>query len=326
MIVAEISRAEIRELIVLRVGASRAPKKLRVITDMTDFFGVDYDDVALLGGEPYFIRGNEREGRFGIEEQPKFWVKRAIDLRTGELKILKLVFHERFSARVGGIVFEFMRSPRKEANILRLVRGHPNFMQGFAVEDRAGNVIRVIDHIPGRKLHEVVPELGDSHEGYFYSHFPALFEDYIGLVRAIRFLHMHMSKHGDIRRDHLIRERESGLWRWIDFDLNYVHRENFFGYDLFGLGNVLAYITGRGDVTTKELKEHNPRLFEQILEEDLNIIFGYRVMNLRKVYPYIPLALNRVLLHFSQGANAFYDTTDQLLDDLEEARSKLLNA
>ena len=42
-------------------------------------------------------------------------------------------------------------------------------------------------------------------------------------------------KHGDIRRDHIIIDRESGNYRWIDFDFNYRHRENIYGYDLFGI-------------------------------------------------------------------------------------------
>ena len=39
--------------------------------------------------------------------------------------------------------------------------------------------------------------------------------------------------------------------------------------------------------------------------------------NLKKIYPYIPQHLNRILLHFSEGAHCFYETTDQLLEDLE---------
>jgi len=31
----------------------------------------------------------------------------------------------------------------------------------------------------------------------------------------------------------------------------------------------------------------------------------------------MPESLNRILLHFSKGANWFYKTTDQLLEDLE---------
>jgi hypothetical protein len=37
---------------------------------------------------------------------------------------------------------------------------------------------------------------------------------------------------------------------------------------------------------------------------------------LKKVYPYIPESLNRILMHFSIGANWFYEHVDQLLEDL----------
>ena len=52
-----------------------------------------------------------------------------------------------------------------------------------------------------------------------------------------------------------------------------------------------------------------------------NIVFHNRVANLRKIYPYIPERLNRILLHFSKGANRFYETTNQLLEDLGEYRT-----
>ncbi|MDH3965299.1 MAG: serine/threonine protein kinase, partial [Deltaproteobacteria bacterium] len=56
-------------------------------------------------------------------------------------------------------------------------------------------------------------------------------------------------------------------------------------------------------------------------EEDVNIVFNNRVVNLKKIYPYIPESLNRVLMHFSKGANWFYENTEQLLEDLEELRN-----
>jgi hypothetical protein len=46
-------------------------------------------------------------------------------------------------------------------------------------------------------------------------------------------------------------------------------------------------------------------------------VFNNRVANLKKIYPYIPDALNRILMHFSKGANWFYENTVQLLQDLE---------
>ena len=55
----------------------------------------------------------------------------------------------------------------------------------------------------------------------------------------------------------------------------------------------------------------------------MNIIFNNRVVNLKKVYPYVPAELNNILLHFSMAADTFYDNTDQLLNDLHEARVKL---
>jgi hypothetical protein len=50
----------------------RIPKRFRIVTDTTDFYRVDYDDVAIFEGRPYLIRNVEKEGRFGIDEQRIF--------------------------------------------------------------------------------------------------------------------------------------------------------------------------------------------------------------------------------------------------------------
>jgi hypothetical protein len=300
----------------------RVPKHVRV-KDTSDFFRVDYDDVVVLNEAPYFVRNNEREGRFGIDDEQKFWVKRARNLLTGDVKILKWVFKERFNARIGNYVYECVRSPQKEARILELVRGRPDFMQGETVLDSSGNQLRILDYIRGRTLGQLVLEMGDDHEDFFYNHYPGLLHEFIGVVEAIRFLHENGEKHGDIRRDHIIKDTATDGYRWIDFDFNYRHGSSRFGYDLFGLGNVLLFITGRGDITTYRLYRENPSLLDRLSEDDVNIVFRYRVNNLKKIYPYIPEKLNRVLMHFSQSAPIYYEETRDLLEDLGEAAEEL---
>ena len=85
--------------------------------------------------------------------------------------------------------------------------------------------------------------------------------------------------------------------------------------------NILIFLTGRGDVLVADLHRNQRELFDRLWGEDLNISYKNRVANLRKIYPYIPESLNRVLLHFSFGAQIFYETTDQMLEDLEIARA-----
>jgi hypothetical protein len=304
------------------VPRERVPKRARV-KDTADFFRVDYDDVVMLGGVPYFVRNNEREGRFGLDDEQKFWVKRARNLLTGDVKILKWVFKERFEARIGNFVFECVRSPQKEARILELVRGRPDFMQGETVLDSSGNQLRILDYIRGKTLGQLAPEMGKDHEDFFYNYYPRVLDEFIQIVEAIRFLHENNEKHGDIRRDHIIKDAATGRYRWIDFDFNYRHGESRFGFDLYGLGNVLLFITGRGDITTHRLLHESPELLDRLTEDDVNIVFHNRVNNLRKIYPYIPEKLNRVLMHFSLGAPVYYEETKELLEDLGEAREEL---
>jgi len=292
---------------------------LRIHTDASDYFKVGYGDVLLLGGKAFLIRNSTREGRFGLDDEVKQWVKRAIALDTGEMCIIKLVFYEKFTARVGGITFECFRSPRKEARILDLVKDHPNFMHGITLADEKNNPIRILDLISGKTLADHITDMKQDHEAYCHETLPSVLANYIQCVKAVRFLHDHNEKHGDIRRDHIMIDTHSGHYRWIDFDYNYRHRENIYGYDLFGLGNILAFVVGKGDVLLGDLNRNAPQVLDKLTEADLNIVFRNRVVNLKKIFPYIPTALNRVLLHFSRGANWFYEHTSQLIDDLESA-------
>jgi len=292
---------------------------LRIHTDASDYFKVAYGDVLLLGGKAFLIRNSAREGRFGLDDEVKQWVKRAIALDNGEMCIIKLVFYEKFTARVGGITFECFRSPRKEARILDLVKDHPNFMHGITLADEKNNPIRILDLISGKTLADHITDMKQDHEAYFHETLPSVLANYIQCVKAVRFLHDHKEKHGDIRRDHILIDNHSGHYRWIDFDYNYRHRENIYGYDLFGLGNILAFVVGKGDVLLGDLKRNAPGMLDKLTEADLNIVFRNRVVNLKKIFPYIPTALNSVLLHFSRGANWFYEHTSQLIDDLESA-------
>ncbi len=294
----------------------RVPKSFRIITDTTEFIRIDYDDIVVLNNSPFLIRHNQKEGRFGMDEQPKFWVKSAIDLSDGSKKIIKLVFHERFQARIGDLFFDCARSASKEARILNLVREHVSFMHGYPVQDIASNTVRVIDFIPGQTMADYASIDGTKHEEYFTTSFPVILKEFIEVVEAINFLHSHNEVHGDIRRDHLLRDATSNRLRWIDFDYAHAPHEKKFVHDLCGLGNILMYIAAGRDLTVEVMKDEMPDLYSTIDEDDYNIIFHNRIANLRKVFPYIPEALNRIFLHFSMGTKSFYDNTEQLLDDL----------
>ncbi len=297
--------------------------RIRVIYDSSDYFRVQYNDILVLDNIPYLIRHNAKEGRFGIEEDIKYWVKRAIDLTENQMKILKLAFFEKFTTSIAGIRFESFRSPKKEARILKLVRDHENFMQGHAVLDSKGNLIRILDYIHGNTLPLFLENIISDHETYFFEQFPGLLDLFIELVRGIKFLHDHGEKHGDIRRDHVLIDCETNKWRWIDFDINYRHRENIFSYDLFGLGNVLIYLAAKGEPLLRDLVEKKSPSMEKLTNEDVNIVFKYRIANLKKVFPYIPDSLNNILLHFSRKANRFYEHTSELLSDLEACRDEI---
>jgi hypothetical protein len=318
-----LSASDIADLIRVYAGPAAVPKNFRIIADTSDFFKLDYNDVVLLGDNAYWVKRYEKEGRFGIDDQPKYWVRRAIDLKTGETKILKLVFHEEFITRIAGLEIKCFRSPRKEARILDLVAQDDRFMHGTWTRDEAGNNVRILEFIYGRSIDRVIEDDDGDHYEYFHQRFPQILAHYIEMVQAIKFLHDHGEKHGDIRRDHIFWDRERERYRWIDFDYNYLHGESMFAFDLQGLGNIIIYLVGRGDILVPDLYHNQRELFDLLWGEDLNISYKNRVANLKKIFPYIPESLNRVLLHFSHGAKIFYESTGQLLDDLAEAQAEV---
>ncbi len=125
--------------------------------------------------------------------------------------------------------------------------------------------------------------------------------------------------HGDIRNDHIFIDNETGRFRWIDFDLT----QTFPDFDVWSVGNILHYIVGKGFIKFRDVVTEQPDLNGRLTDDDASAFFPYRIMNLRKVYSYLPERLNRVLLNFSVGASANYDRVDQVLDDLGECASAM---
>ncbi|GAB6035626.1 hypothetical protein JCM15519_01850 [Fundidesulfovibrio butyratiphilus] len=302
-----------------RLFPGREVKPPRVFRDTSDFYTINSGDVILLEDDSRFLVGNNtREGRFGLDDEVKYWVKRARNLGTGERNIIKLVFYEHFDTCIGGVSFECFRSPGKESRILELVRGNPSFMQGVTRLDEVGNPIRVLDVISGRNLQDEILSYDCDHEEYFHQIFPTVFRNYLESVRAIALLHSLKEKHGDVRRDHILVESDTGRFRWIDFDYNFLHLENIYSLDIMGLGNILIFLTGKGDAIVGHIKRDDPALFNTLYWEDLSLVWQNRVANLRKLYPYIPKSLNRILIEFSNEATLSYHNAGQMLRDLEE--------
>ena len=290
----------------------------RLFKDTTEFFSIDYGDVIQIGEKRYKVTGYERERRFGMED-PKFWVKRAIDSDTGEKKILKLSFLESFETNFGNVSVRCFRNPKKEADILELVRNHPSFMHGTAHRDEKDNIIRILDIVPGPNFLHYIDSFRMAYETYFTEALPDILKKLIKAFEAIRFLHIHGFKHGDIRNDHIIVDRNTGNYVWIDFDYDYETSENPFGLDVFGLGNILINAIGKGfhniQMILDDTKTYGD-LKDRLEPGDFSIIHKRRFINLRKLYPDIPKPLNDILMHFSRGAGIYYEFVEEIIEDL----------
>ncbi len=292
----------------------------RVFTDTSNIFAIDYGDIIKIGGKSYLIKGHEREERFGLDE-PKFWVKKAVDLDTGERKILKLSFFETFEASIGELKIPCYRHPEKEGAVLELVGNHPYFMHGSQYTDSKGNNVRVLDIVKGINFYRYIESINMDHERYFYELLPDILKKLMSVFDALRFLHKRGFKHGDVRNDHIVIEQTTGNYVLIDFDYDYYLAENPFSLDIMGIGNILLYAVGKGFHNLKE-REQGDLVYKELMgkvePDDFSIIHKWRFMNLKKLYAYIPTGLNDILGHFTQGAEIFYESVDEILEDLNK--------
>ncbi len=163
---------------------------------------------------------------------------------------------------------------------------------------------------------------------YFHERAPMLLWRLLPCLEGLRFMHEQGERHGDVRPDHVIIDAQTGLFRWIDFDFDFAHREAPFALDILGVGNIIAMVVGKGTMDAHRL-ERDPALNGALMRlsaDDLSVVERGQLMNLRKAYPYIPGRLNRVLLHFSSGAEIFYETISEVIEDLGDAVSQLMTA
>jgi serine/threonine protein kinase len=284
----------------------------RVLRDTSNFMTIDRGDVLELDGHPYLVCGNEREGRFGIDDQPKYWVKRAMSLLNGQTYVVKLVFHESFNTDVHGKQYACERSAHKEAQVLEAVRDHPNFMHGRSVLDAGGNLVRIIDFIEGQTLLQYVGGLDMTHEHYVEQVLPRVLAETHDCFAGIAYLHSQGLCHGDIRNDHIILDEHTGWARWIDFDFT---RPSLI-FDVWSLGNVLNFVLAKGFVTFHGLRTSRPDLIDRLTDEDASVFFRHRLMNLEKLYPHLPQGLNRMLRRFAAGNSERYQRADEVVEDL----------
>ena len=290
------------------------------ITDTTDFLTIERGDEILIGGKRYIITGHERERRFGMDD-PKFWVKIAIDADTGERKLIKLSYFEGFETSLAGIKIKCFRNPEKEAKMLELVKDHPHFMQGEWCQDTAGNTVRILDVVRGQSFFKYIESIPLSHKDYFEQMVPGILAKLLRSLEAIFYLHLKGYKHGDIRNDHIWIEKETDNYVWIDFDYDYETTENPFFFDLVGIGNVLLYAAGKAIHEHYMIKYDRSRykdLIDRIEPGDLAIIDKSRLVNLRKLYPYIPEELNNILMHFSRSTEVYYESVVEVIEDVKQ--------
>lgn len=309
------NEGELRDRIESMLGRP-APRRLTVTDDTTDYFRVSTGTVLRVAGGDYYVLSEAREGRFGIDDQPKHWVKYALDLGERERRIIKLVFLEQFVAKLGPFTARCTRNPDKESRILELVAGDHRFMQGRTVRDRAGNNIRILEIVPGLSLYSHIAKIDEPHRDYFTGSLPDILGRIGGCIEALELLHENGEHHGDVRNDHIIVESGSGRYRWIDFD----YEVNFLDYDLWSVGNLLTYAVGKGIRTIRpqsgspeEQRDENRPLGP----EDAMLFFNYRLANLKKIFPYIPESLNAMLMRFSARTTNYYSSLAEIREALE---------
>ncbi len=299
------------------VGYDINPKRFKIVTDTTEWMDIFRGHVIKLGNKEYVVRGNMTETRFGINEQPKYWVFNAVDLETGCEKIIKTVFYEEFTAHIGVFRIKCYRSPNKEAEVLALTKGDTRFMQGFNIPDDKNNNIRIIDFIRGRTFFQYVPTIPKDHKAYFSEDLPAILWKLNDMIEAIHLVHRLGHCHGDIRNDHIIIDADSGEYKWIDFDL----KQDVSDFDLWSLGNIISYAVAKGLKTFDMVlrgDEFTDKQKNSLIAADGSAFYEYRIMNLEKLYPYIPAKLSSILKHFTIKPIDYYHDISQFVDEYRD--------
>ncbi|MFZ5980360.1 MAG: hypothetical protein ACOYVF_06980, partial [Candidatus Zixiibacteriota bacterium] len=280
----------------------------------SDWTRIQRGDIMRLEGKDFLITGNRYETRFGIEDQPKYWVFSAFEMATGAQKIIKTVFHEDFYVHISIFKIHCYRSPEKETEVLELVKGDDRFMQGYTSLDDKGNHVRILDFIRGKTLMAVIHENPKTHEQYYHEDLPGVLKKLTDSLEAIARLHHHGTCHGDIRNDHIIVDRDTGRFRWIDFDLN----QHVSDFDVWSIGNIINYAVGKGinsfHAVLKNVK-FPLEVRQSLTAADASAFYEYRIMNLKKLYPYISPRLNDILLHFTTTPQSYYNSVGELLED-----------
>ena len=297
------------------------PTNLTIHERLRDFFSINRGDIVLLDNHYYVISGNARERSFGLDDEPKHWVKYAYDVSTGRRKVIKMVYLEQFDLKYGEYLIRCFRSPAKEGRALETVKGHPHFMQGLTVKTDENGEVRIIDFITGTSLLSEIEDYRRSHEAYFHEFLPFLFDLFLPCLRALQTLHDAGIRHGDVRSDHVLLDRETAKLRWIDFDYDFIFTEAPFGIDLLGIGHVLSELVGKGERTVHNLRRL-PTLAPRIgslTADDYSVVQSTRLMNWRKLYPYVPEKVNRVLMHFAAGSEIYYESVAEIVEDLGDA-------
>lgn len=297
------------------------PARIAVHRNLDDFFAINRGDVIVLDGRHYVVSGTAREKGFGLDDELKPWVKYAYEIATGHKKIIKLVFTEQFDLKYGEYTVHCFRNPTKEGQALEHVRGNPYFMQGRTVTTGDGQDVRIIDYISGKTLLDEIEKFNGPHEAYYYRLLPSFLRLLLPSLKALDQLHRTAIRHGDVRSDHLILDKTTDLLRWIDFDYDFILEEKPTALDLLGIGNILSELVGQGERTLHNLI-HVAELAENIEHlgsNDFSVVESTRLMNWRKLYPYVSDKLNGVLMHFSNGAELFYESVAEIVEDLEDA-------
>ncbi len=303
---------------IIELTGRRVYGSVEVTEDTSAYMSLVGGMVLRLEGRDYYIISDAKEGRFGISEQPKFWVKYTVDLTDGARKILKLVFHEQFQAEVGGFTIQCVRSPDKESRVLETVDGDLRFMQGRTIYDTRNNNVRVIDWIRGKTLFNHVATIDQPPEVYYHQALPEILGRIAGCLDGLAYLQDNGLHHGDVRNDHIIVDSSTDEYRWIDFDL----KVNYLDYDIWSVGNLLTYAVGKKIITCKGAAG---MLVEGSIEaDDALLFFPYRLANLRKVMPWISEDLTQLLLRFSAGTVDFYEGFAEIARDLRELLDRKL--
>lgn len=250
-----------------------------------------------------------KDKQFNILEWLRTSTYRAEDLESGKSVVLKF---QGKGKKCSGYERDFFAK----------VPSHDNIVRGYSLVDESGDILIVTEFTEGEKLQDYLSEFGVDHKRYFLESFPEILNNFMGAIRGVE----HIVKNGfynEFAIYHIWIDKKTGRYILFDFDLPSTELsklqalKDLESSTISNIGGSLCEIVAPLGIYEYEAVHDEEMYFDELGITDADFNEYNLLVDLQKVYPYIPDELNKILLRFGRDASNPYTSISELYSDLE---------